>query len=532
MRKALFLLAFVVGGVAFALTVGSKAASASVLPPLLGQEQTATNSNSTTQDAAAEATTKQANVNLPISVLSWGSNGGDVDQSNSADTEASAANENDTKQAVDQDQQAGAGSRGTSHAPQPAGTGIDQRQSGTNDNSTEQGAEATAATRQLNVNAPISVLSWGANGGDVDQSNDATTKAGAENTNGTDQKVDQDQTAVSNGGGGAIAQSQDATNGNETSQQAAADATTKQANVNAPISILSWSSGGTGCDCEKRSDGVEQSNRADTKAFSGNANWTDQRVDQDQAATVAVPHTPARGHGEYPKPHQPHKPGPKPCGCDGPKGHVPGPSIDQSQDGANHNATEQRAGAEATTKQANVNLPVSVLSWGANGGDVDQANHARTTANAGNANATDQSVDQAQQATIADGGSKPARPHSPTRKSRDRCACSHPKPVHPKPVRSQPASIEQSQDGGNRNDTKQQADADAATEQKNVNVPFSFFTWGGSKDGCGCGHAKGSDHRDGGVDQANGARTTAWAGNANQTRQTIDHMQEALIGRR
>ena len=32
MRKALLLLLFVVGGVAFALTVGSKAASASTLP--------------------------------------------------------------------------------------------------------------------------------------------------------------------------------------------------------------------------------------------------------------------------------------------------------------------------------------------------------------------------------------------------------------------------------------------------------------------------------------------------------------------
>ena len=53
MRKALFLLAFVLGGVAFALMVGSKTASASVLPPLLSQEQSATNTNSTGQDAAA-----------------------------------------------------------------------------------------------------------------------------------------------------------------------------------------------------------------------------------------------------------------------------------------------------------------------------------------------------------------------------------------------------------------------------------------------------------------------------------------------
>ena len=106
MRKALFLLAFVLGGVAFALMVGSKTASASVLPPLLSQEQSATNTNSTGQDAAASATTKQANLNLPVSVLSWGSNTGDVDQSNSAGTKAYAGNRNGTDQSVEQGQQA------------------------------------------------------------------------------------------------------------------------------------------------------------------------------------------------------------------------------------------------------------------------------------------------------------------------------------------------------------------------------------------------------------------------------------------
>ena len=75
MRKALLLLLFVVGGVAFALTVGSKAASASTLP-LIQQEQSGTNQNRTDQDAKADATTQQANVNLPISILSWGANGG------------------------------------------------------------------------------------------------------------------------------------------------------------------------------------------------------------------------------------------------------------------------------------------------------------------------------------------------------------------------------------------------------------------------------------------------------------------------
>src|SRR5262245_8191093 len=112
MRKALLLLLFALGGVALALALGNKPASASTLP-LIGQEQSGSNRNSTDQAADAQATTKQANVNLPISVLSWGSNGGAVDQSNQADTKASADNSNATDQKVDQDQHADAhGSRG------------------------------------------------------------------------------------------------------------------------------------------------------------------------------------------------------------------------------------------------------------------------------------------------------------------------------------------------------------------------------------------------------------------------------------
>ena len=123
MRKALFLLALRARWSRVRTHGRSKAASASVLPPLISQEQSATNTNSTGQDAAAEATTKQANLNLPVSVLSWGSNGGDVDQSNSAGTKAYAANDNSTDQSVDQGQQAEAGSRGTSHAPKSAELG-------------------------------------------------------------------------------------------------------------------------------------------------------------------------------------------------------------------------------------------------------------------------------------------------------------------------------------------------------------------------------------------------------------------------
>jgi hypothetical protein len=54
--------------------------------------------------------------------------------------------------------------------------------------------------------------------------------------------------------------------------------------------------------------------------------------------------------------------------------------LDQVQKAGNGNSTTQQADSSATTKQANVNVPVSVLSKGANNGDVDQSNHAKPTA--------------------------------------------------------------------------------------------------------------------------------------------------------
>jgi hypothetical protein len=72
---------------------------------------------------------------------------------------------------------------------------IDRAQHGTNDNRTDQNADAKAETFQKNWNTPFSFLSPGFGGGDVTQSNDATTTAWAGNRNGTDQSVDQRQLA-------------------------------------------------------------------------------------------------------------------------------------------------------------------------------------------------------------------------------------------------------------------------------------------------------------------------------------------------
>lgn len=72
--------------------------------------------------------------------------------------------------------------------------------------------------------------------------------------------------------------------------------------------------------------------------------------------------------------------------------------IDQDQAAANNNRTKQRADADATTKQANVNIPVSVLAFKANNGDVTQSNDATTAAKASNDNSTWQAVLQDQRA--------------------------------------------------------------------------------------------------------------------------------------
>ena len=89
----------------------ASASSESPLPvdpgaiPSLSQE--ATNNNTNDQTANPSAETNQVNVYLPIAIGSHGSNNGEVDQSNEAETTVIADNENGTKQSIDQDQTAG-----------------------------------------------------------------------------------------------------------------------------------------------------------------------------------------------------------------------------------------------------------------------------------------------------------------------------------------------------------------------------------------------------------------------------------------
>ena len=72
------------------------------------QDQQASNSNSTEQQASSEAHSKQVNVNAPVAVMSPGSDNGDVYQSNQAQTVAASQNNNSTEQGNFQNQEANA----------------------------------------------------------------------------------------------------------------------------------------------------------------------------------------------------------------------------------------------------------------------------------------------------------------------------------------------------------------------------------------------------------------------------------------
>ena len=142
------------------------------------------------QKAGALAATiqeKPSNKNVNVRVLSPGNNG-PVTQSNTASSDATAANLNATKQTADQTQSGDSckcGSAGSQEIGQFA------------DN--DQEAKAGALTVQhgaSNKNVDVRVLSPG-DGGPVNQSNTASSNATAANLNGTHQSADQSQTGGS-----------------------------------------------------------------------------------------------------------------------------------------------------------------------------------------------------------------------------------------------------------------------------------------------------------------------------------------------
>ena len=124
---------------------------------------------------------------MPIRVGSWG-NDGSVEQTNSVDSDAEAANRNSAEQDATQSQSSG----GTGACCPSGSTGV---QTADQDAENKQAAIAASSAEQKNpknTNVSIRVLSPG-NDGDVSQTNSVESDATATNKNSADQTVEQDQ---------------------------------------------------------------------------------------------------------------------------------------------------------------------------------------------------------------------------------------------------------------------------------------------------------------------------------------------------
>ena len=292
--------------------------------------QSATND----QAAAALSLATQANAsntNIPVRVLSDG-NDGSVEQTNSVESDATAANINATGQSADQ---SGAGGSGT----QAIGQSADSEQ----DAAAASKAEQTGAK---NTNISVRVLSPG-DDGDVSQSNTVESDATAANLNLTGQHAGQTQSGA--GGTQAIGQSA------KSDQGAAAFSAAKQdgaSNTNVPVRVLSPGNGGS----------VTQTNSVESDATAANLNATKQDADQTQS-----------GHG---------------CGCSSGGTQAIGQSAKNDQAAIALSAALQ-SGA------SNTNTPVRVDSKG-DDGDVSQTNSVDSAATALNLNGLHQDADQTQ----------------------------------------------------------------------------------------------------------------------------------------
>ncbi|MCP9484672.1 MAG: hypothetical protein MSC30_02330 [Gaiellaceae bacterium MAG52_C11] len=284
------------------------------------------------QAAQALSVAKQdgaSNTNIPVRVLSPG-NDGDVSQTNSVESDATAANLNATGQDADQ----AAGGSGTQAIAQDADS--------------EQEAAAASAAEQsgaTNTNISVRVLSPG-DDGSVEQSNSVDSSAKAANLNLTGQDADQTQ----GGSGGTQAIGQDADN----AQSAGALSAARQngaSNTNTPVRVLSPGAGGN----------VSQSSSVASSATAANLNGLEQGASQSQAGG---------------------------CGCGS------GGIQAIGQDAANTQSAAALSGA-SQSGASNTNAPVRVGSDG-DDGNVSQSNSVGSSAAAGNLNLTGQGAGQGQ----------------------------------------------------------------------------------------------------------------------------------------
>jgi hypothetical protein len=324
-----------------------------------GAEQVAGQSAASGQRADGDGGAYQTgatNRAFDIRVLSPGSSG-DVTQSNNVTAVGIAANDNTTKQSIDQSQ---AGSGPGSDAAQVAGQEATSKQ--------DADADATAAQiAPSNTATSIRVLSPGSNG-DVSQSNSATAGAVAANDNDTKQDTDQSQS----GGGSGSDYTQIAGQAAANHQDADADATAVQlhpSNTATSIRVLSPGHDGD----------VTQSNSTTALAAGLNDNETKQTIDQSQGTAAPAPAKTAEPDA---------------------KQEMDGKSkgSDYTQIAGQEADSKQKADADAKAvqvKPSNTAASIRVLSPG-HGGNVTQSNDATAIGIAKNDNETKQSIDQTQ----------------------------------------------------------------------------------------------------------------------------------------
>jgi transcriptional regulator of met regulon len=403
--------------VALSMNVGPVSASSSQQHPRpeRGPVQVADQSARTDQDAHSYAKSEQflpINANVPVQILSLGSNGGTTTQSNNSTAKSNASNQAWTDQSLHQTQVAPKPEGPKPHdggwkpegpkGHKPDGKGRDcpkpedpkghgpkapegpapAFQGASQSAHTDQDAHSSAKSEQflpINANVPVQILSLGSNGGTTTQSNNSTAKSTAANEAWTDQSAGQHQSTWGqqpegpkgrdgdgkpdgpkgpDGDGpkapeGPAPAFQGASQHASTDQNADSSATSKQiapVNANVPIQILSLGSNG---------GDTTQSNNSTAKSAATNEAGTDQSAHQQQQAGSA-------------------------------------PAF---QGASQHASTDQNADSSAKSEQiapVNANVPIQILSLGSNGGDTTQSNNSTATSSATNQAGTSQVLGQAQ----------------------------------------------------------------------------------------------------------------------------------------
>src|SRR5688572_23910359 len=247
------ILAVAAAGLGLLVSAGQAAAAPGDSALQLAGQAAASGQAAGAQSGASQS--QPSNTNISVRVLSPGDNG-DVTQSNTVSSNATAANANVTGQSANQTQ---SGSCDCTGGTQAVGQEADSSQAATALSYAKQSGAS-------NTNIPVRVLSPGDNG-DVSQTNSVESDATAANINATGQSAEQ----ASAGGSGTQAVGQDA----DSKQHAGAASAAEQKgaeNTNISVRVLSPGKDGD----------VTQSNSVDSSAKAGNLNLTGQKADQGQ----------------------------------------------------------------------------------------------------------------------------------------------------------------------------------------------------------------------------------------------------------